>query len=859
MEEERLNRAYYMRKEVLNVLDMLHKAGFSGEGYRLLLYITYLVICRRQILVIFRNKLSDSDESVDLSEMALISPHGSYFEKDLRGVKRKLLVEIIDTLLAMHEEQDTRYSSRLNIDDYTANSDSLQTRSVNNLFEEVLYFTLSHSYNSSWMGSLPIELSQFVVDAFLQEQMQRVYNPFGGLASLALCDRGRNMIDTEESNATTSTVAKMRLEVAGNRNADNVQTGDSLVSIGKPQDNKYDLVFAAPPFGVRVDAAEYALGTYSYPIKKVEHLTAVQSLHMLNKTGKSIVLLPLSFYSGSVTEKIREYLLDHNYLEMIIEFPGGLLSYSSIPFVMIVLSKDKHDTNVHFVDASAYVKMEGRDRVLDYRGLTDEVIRSGVHSRVSSVESLIEQDYRCNVKLQFLDTDSINLNDGERLVVIGDFAERAKGSRRAKDDEVYPLVKVSDLGGEDVSPLIKPSDLEIRPSKGSMKVFSSDLLLFSTVGSEVKVAFIEANSKPYTTLSHIAAMALDRDQVDPIYIAYELQKDYVSEQMSAYSTGTAQRFVRVGDLLKLKIKLPSLAVQKAKAQQIRELADKFDALSLMRDKLLAGQEIESKNEFASLKHSLGTPRQNILSHAKVLSSFFNSDANDVSSIKDRFLDFFGYSLDTAFQEIADSIDFISMLLENGEKGLVLQDCQKSLLAITDLEELFKSFSAGAYSFEWFVTGLSDMELLEEHDLGNASETSGSHPELEITMEASRIAIEANTDLFKVLINNLLDNAEKHGYEEGEAMRVAAVFEILDDQLMISVANNGRRFPKGQTKQSFIRKYSTSNTSTGQGLGGYDIDRIVRYFGGSWDLDLNPTDGNSVAFTFQFPLKTLSDV
>jgi type I restriction enzyme M protein len=58
------------------------------------------------------------------------------------------------------------------------------------------------------------------------------------------------------------------------------------------------------------------------------------------------------------------------------------------------------------------------------------------------------------------------------------------------------------------------------------------------------------------------------------------------------------------------------------------------------------------------------------------------------------------------------------------------------------------------------------------------------------------------------------------------------------------------------KEKFITKYSTANSNNGSGLGGYDINRIIDYFNGTWDLILNENDIYPVRFRIQFPIKPI---
>ena len=111
-----------------------------------------------------------------------------------------------------------------------------------------------------------------------------------------------------------------------------------------------------------------------------------------------------------------------------------------------------------------------------------------------------------------------------------------------------------------------------------------------------------------------------------------------------------------------------------------------------------------------------------------------------------------------------------------------------------------------------------------------------------------------------MLNNILDNAQDHGYSDGAKMQVIASFEIFNDQLQIVIENNGKPFPKGYTKSAFVKKFNSSKKTEGTGgIGGYDVDRIIKDMSGTWDLELDSSIEMPVKFIISLPIKTDSNV
>ena len=57
-------------------------------------------------------------------------------------------------------------------------------------------------------------------------------------------------------------------------------------------------------------------------------------------------------YRGGAERKIRQYLIDNNYVDCIIQLPDNLFYGTSIATCIMVLKKSKKDNNTLFIDAS---------------------------------------------------------------------------------------------------------------------------------------------------------------------------------------------------------------------------------------------------------------------------------------------------------------------------------------------------------------------------------------------------------------------------------------------------------------------------------------------------------------------------
>ena len=240
---------------------------------------------------------------------------------------------------------------------------------------------------------------------------------------------------------------------------------------------------------------------------------------------------------------------------------------------------------------------------------------------------------------------------------------------------------------------------------------------------------------------------------------------------------------------------------------------------------------EKYSEYASLKHTLGTPRQNIASSIYGLIYFFSKNPEGYELINQQFRDVFEIDIMTALMDIEKSINLITNILEKGEKGLVLSNYEKDIVPLSEISSLIQKLSDSAYNFkiERNVSQVNDEQQ----------------------------GVEINLVLLQVLLDNILMNANIHAFDkESTNNRVLIELHKEDGYLKLNIKNNGKPFPEKYDREEYISKFNTSNVNIGSGLGGYDVHRIASYFENpDWSLLLdNPI--YPVEFRFKFQIKPI---
>lgn len=694
------------------------------------------------------------------------------------------------------------------------------------IFDYTLYRTTQSQGKFGGEFIQPLEITRFICALADLSDNSKVFNPFAGLASFGVFfDQGQDYFG-QEVNQKTWALGALRLMAYERPGNSHYVCEDSILNW--PEDEKFDLVVANPPYGMRLNQQYNEVES---GIRTVEQYLIEKGVNSLNSEGKLIALLPQGFlFRGMHEQRMREQLIEEDLIDTIISLPGGLLLNTGIPLVVFVINKNKKlPGKVRFIDATKFVETKNsREKVLNDYGL-NSVIKKGFQDsevvRIVDNIQIREYDYNLNVPRYFQ-----KKIEGTKLK---DIVEFVRGSR--KDIPVAgKMIRIRDLSDDKLDFKLDVSRIEETEfRRPHLRMIDESCLLLATRWKTLKPTYFEFSDAPIFLNPDILSFKINPQVADTAYLINELHADYVEEQIASYRQGATIPMIRRDDLLEIVIKLPSIEEQRAKVAGLLEISEKIKQLQTERNELAHGVITKEFNEFASLKHTLGRPRQNILGWSKNLSKFFVSEKDAISELNDEFKALFDLGIIEAIDEINRDIKFISDVLEKGENGLLLNDYEKEIVPLVEINNIINTLSNNEFKFS------IKKQLLKVDE-----------------MKTRGILI--NKVLFRTLLDNLLTNANKYGFlEKNKGNHVMIELSEIDDHLIVDIRNNGLPFPKNFDREKFITKYSTADTLNGSGLGGYDINRIATYFENeNWDLILNTDPIYPVIFRFSFPIKLL---
>ncbi|CAK9884396.1 MAG: putative type I restriction enzymeP M protein [Candidatus Erwinia impunctatus] len=261
------------------------------------------------------------------------------------------------------------------------------------LFGDAYEFLISnYAANAGKSGGeffTPQHVSKLIAQLAMygQTHVNKIYDPACGSGSLLLQAKkhfDNHIIEDgffgQEINHTTFNLARMNMFLHNiNYDKFNIKLGNTLLVPEFKDDKPFDAIVSNPPYSVKwigsddptlINDDRFAPAGVLAPKSKADFAFVLHALNYLSSKGRAaIVCFPGIFYRGGAEQKIRQYLVDNNYVETVISLAPNLFFGTTIAVNILVLSKHKTDTNVQFIDASGLFKKEANNNVL-----TDEQI-----------------------------------------------------------------------------------------------------------------------------------------------------------------------------------------------------------------------------------------------------------------------------------------------------------------------------------------------------------------------------------------------------------------------------------------------------------------------------------------------------
>lgn len=252
-------------------------------------------------------------------------------------------------------------------------------------YEYLMTMYAAQSAKSGGEFFTPQQVSQLLarLASWKNENIQKVYDPACGSGSLLL--KFAKTIGKEnpnlkyfgqEINPTTYNLCRINMFIH-NINYDNfdIRLEDTLLHPQHENDAPFDAIVSNPPYSLKwegkdntilINDERYAPAGVLAPKSAADLAFTMHMLWHLSERGTAaIVEFPGVLYRGGDEKKIRQYLIQHNFVDCVIQLPANLFFGVGIATCIIVLKKSaKVDSSVLFIDASSLYKKEGNKNIL---------------------------------------------------------------------------------------------------------------------------------------------------------------------------------------------------------------------------------------------------------------------------------------------------------------------------------------------------------------------------------------------------------------------------------------------------------------------------------------------------------------
>jgi type I restriction enzyme M protein len=200
---------------------------------------------------------------------------------------------------------------------------------------------------------IPPEVASFLVELARVQPGETVYTPWDNYGQLAerAANKGAQVFLESTSSACIPEIISLFSDQPFNvRHSDPVRS-PSAIDQGKLR--TFDVAIAFPPFGMRYEADTSRLDllnrfpehTASGAVLSIRHLLA-------QAKGRIVVVVPNQvLFSEGVEGELRGDLLEHRRIESVIAMPSGLLQSSTAAFAILVLTPEREQQSIRFLNA----------------------------------------------------------------------------------------------------------------------------------------------------------------------------------------------------------------------------------------------------------------------------------------------------------------------------------------------------------------------------------------------------------------------------------------------------------------------------------------------------------------------------
>jgi len=316
----------------------------------------------------------------------------------------------------------------------------------------------------------PQEVSELLTRIALvgKDEVNKVYDPACGSGSLLLKSAkilGKENVRLgffgQEINITTYNLCRINMFLHDiDYDKFDIALGDTLTDPQHWDDEPFEVIVSNPPYSIKwkgdgdpilINDPRYSPAGVLAPKSKADLAFIMHSLSWLATNGTAaIVCFPGVMYRGGAEKKIRQYLIDNNYIDCVIQLPDNLFYGTSIATCIMVLKKSKSENSTLFIDASKeFVKVTNNNKLTQEN--IDMILNAFIDrkdkeyfARLVPNSEIAKQDYNLSVSTYVEQEDTREKID---IVALNAEIEKIVAREQVLRDEIDKIIAEIEVRG----------------------------------------------------------------------------------------------------------------------------------------------------------------------------------------------------------------------------------------------------------------------------------------------------------------------------------------------------------------------------------------------------------------------------
>ncbi len=308
-------------------------------------------------------------------------------------------------------------------------------------YEYLMSMYASHAGKSGGEFFTPQDVSELLTRIAVtgKTEVNKVYDPACGSGSLLLQaakilgkENVRLGFFGQEINLTTYNLCRINMFLHDiDYDKFDIAHEDTLTHPQHLDDEPFEVIVSNPPYSIKwegddnpvlINDPRFSPAGVLAPKSKADLAFIMHSLAWLASNGRAaIVCFPGIMYRGGAEKKIRQYLIDNNFIDCVIQLPANLFFGTSIATCIMVLKRGKADNRMLFIDASAeYEKVTNNNRLREHhiKKIVDAFVSRGDidhFARCVPYEEVSGNDYNLSVSTYVQPEDTREVIDIKKL------------------------------------------------------------------------------------------------------------------------------------------------------------------------------------------------------------------------------------------------------------------------------------------------------------------------------------------------------------------------------------------------------------------------------------------------------------